>query len=261
MIFQSPGSIFLTVGTVSVYYYGICLAFGILLGAFVMLKMAKKYYPQFNTDELYDCIPYMVIFGIIFARLYYVCLSWEYFSNHLNEIIMIRNGGIAIHGAILGGAIFLLAKTKFNKEKFLSYCDVFTWGLIAGQIVGRWGDFFNSEAFGTPTDLWWKLYIAPQYRPAGMEQFEFFHPTFLYESLWNCLIFIVLFILFRKYLKNINGGVFLSYLILYSIGRILVESIRTDTVSFIYGIPFPIFLSVIIITIASILLFYQAKRI
>jgi len=250
-MFQSPGNVFIEIFNFPIYYYSICLALAILSGCWVSCQFTKKYYPYLDADAFFDTLLYIVGFAIVFSRIYYVVVDWGYYSNHLSEIFMVWKGGLTIHGAILGGAIGGFVRTLMDKRlDFLSYADVTPWGILVGQIIGRWGNFFNSEAFGLPTDLPWKLYIAPQFRPEGYENFAYFHPTFLYESIWNIFVFLILFFVFRKLMKNIRGGVLFVYLIFYSVGRILIESIRTDTIAFVHGIPVPTLVSAFTILIA-----------
>jgi len=187
-------------------------------------------------------------------------LTWDYFSRHLSEILMIWTGGMAIHGAILGGVLAGWLMARKDKLSFIENCDAAPWGVIIGQTIGRWGNFFNSEAFGKPTDLPWKLYIPLANRPEGYENYNFFHPTFLYESIWNLIVFLLLLFVFRKVFKNVRGGVFFMYLILYSIGRILIESIRLDTVSYIWHIPVPTFVSIVTIVVCAGILVYITKN-
>jgi phosphatidylglycerol:prolipoprotein diacylglycerol transferase len=183
-----------------------------------------------------------VIAAIPSARLYYVLFQWQDYAQRPEQIFAIWKGGIAIHGAILGGLIAGLIFCRINKLFFWQITDFIAPSLILGQAIGRWGNFFNSEAFGRPTDLPWKLYIPPYViengmriprRPSGYENFEYFHPTFLYESLWNLLVFGLLLFLFFWGLRQIPrlkpGTLFMVYLVGYSSGRIWIEGLRTDS--------------------------------
>ena len=198
-MFQSPGNVFIHVFGFPIYCYSACLALGILLGCWTSCFFTKKYYDYLDEDVFFDALVYIVGFAIIFSRLYYIILDWGYYSNHISEILMLWKGGLTIHGAIFGGIFGGALKSVIDKRfSFMPYSDVTPWGVLVGQIIGRWGNFFNSEAFGLPTNLPWKLYIAPQFRPEGFEGFEYFHPTFLYESLWNIFVFLILFFVFRN---------------------------------------------------------------
>lgn len=246
-MFTSPFTTAFILGGYEVKMYGVVMFFAILFAIFVTNSVAKKYYKNTDVNVLMDFYPVLILSGIACARLYYVILNIDYYILKPDEIIALWHGGISIHGAILGGII--AGVIYFNKKKLsiLKYADVITYGLAAGQAIGRWGNFFNSEAFGTPCDLPWKLYIAPAYRPVEYYSYSYFHPTFLYESLWCILVFLILFFGVRKIQNGRCGLIFYSYFMLYSIGRFLIEEIRTDSVLNIGSIP--------IAQIASVLLF------
>ncbi len=245
-MFQSPFINAFSLGDYDVKMYGVVMFCAILLGTFVSVLIAKKYSKDVDIEILYDFFPLMIISGILFARLYYVVLNIDYYFYHPMEIPALWHGGISIHGAILGGVLAGIFYFKKNKLPLLPYADVITYGLVLAQAIGRWGNFFNSEAFGTPCNLPWKLYISPQYRPIEYSSYEYFHPTFLYESLWCLLVFVILFFFVRKNKKCSDGVVFYSYFILYSIGRFIIEGIRTDSVLNICHVPIAQIVSVII---------------
>lgn len=244
-MFRSPGAIAFKLGVITVHWYGIIIAFAYIAGIYVAVKMAQK--KGLEVDHVLNLSSYLLIGGIIGARLYYVLFSWAYFHNHLSEMFMLWNGGLSIHGGIIGGAIVAILYSKIHKIPLLKYADIFSYGLILGQAIGRWGNFFNSEAFGSPTNLPWKLYIPPENRPPAYSHYSFFHPAFLYESLWDIFVFIILIFFIRKKYKNYDGGVFFSYLILYSTGRFMIESLRVDSIYNVIGIPLPQIASIILI--------------
>jgi phosphatidylglycerol---prolipoprotein diacylglyceryl transferase len=165
--------------------------------------------------------------------LYYVIFQWPEYAQNPENIIAIWKGGIAIHGAILGGILATTIFAKLNRVSVWQLTDLLVPSLALGQAIGRWGNFFNSEAFGRPTNVPWKLYIPITQRPIGYEQYEFFHPTFLYESIWNLLVFGLLLLLFFQGLKNYSrlkiGTLTLVYLIAYSLGRLWIEGLRMDS--------------------------------
>ncbi len=235
-MFKSPGHIAYSIASVDIHYYGIIMAFAILAGLLVVLFLRKKYFKEISVDTICDISFLAIIFGIICARLYYVVLDYRYFIKNPLEIPAIWNGGIAIHGAILGGIIAVYCYTKDNKLNFLRYADLFSFGLIIGQAIGRWGNFFNSEAFGLPCSLPWKLYIPYTLRPFEYKNYEYFHPAFLYESILNILIFFVLYLVLTKLKNKKDGCIFFLYILLYSIVRLLIETIRVDSVLNIYNI-------------------------
>lgn len=259
-MFASHSQIICTIFGIHIYFYGVILALAIVIGTFVAEYFSTKIY-NLKKDSIIDLAPYLVIFGIIGARLYYCILNYEFYLRFPTEVLAIRHGGISIHGAILGGLIGLIIFAKRHKISILKLMDISSVGLVLAQSIGRWGNFFNSEAFGTPTDLAWKLYIAPQYRPIPYNNFEYFHPTFLYESILDLVIFTILVWMLNSQNKPKNGNIALTYLILYSIARIFVEHFRIDSTCYIHGIPIAIIVSVIIIILAIIgLIFNNLKQ-
>ncbi|BBD53545.1 prolipoprotein diacylglyceryl transferase [Planktothrix agardhii NIES-204] len=229
--FTSPGPIIFEIGPLSIRWYGLLIASAVLIGVSLSGYLASR--RQIDPELIGDLAIWLVIGAIPFARLYYVVFQWESYAQNPGNIIAIWKGGIAIHGAIIGGLIATLLFAKIKQIPFWQLTDIIAPSLILGQAIGRWGNFFNSEAFGSPTDLPWKLYIPPERRPDGFESYEYFHPTFLYESLWNLTIFALLITLFLKGLKGKYilkpGTIFLVYLLTYSSGRIWIEGLRTDS--------------------------------
>ena len=252
-MFASHSQILCTIFGVHIYYYGVLLALAIITGTFVAEYISTKFM-GFVKETVIDMVPYLVVFGIIGARLYYCILNSDFYLRFPTEVLAVRHGGISIHGAILGGFIGLLIFAKRHKMSVLKLADISAIGLSIAQSIGRWGNFFNSEAFGRPTELPWKLYIAPQYRPIPYQGYEYFHPAFLYESLLDLIIFGVLFWLLKSEKTKKDGNLALIYLILYSIARIAVEYCRIDSILYINGIPVAIFVSAIILIAAGIML-------
>lgn len=252
-MFVSPGDIAFNIGTLPIYYYGIIMALSLCLGVFVSSIITKKFYPDLNPDIIYDIAPHIIIGAFIGARLYYCLLGYDYYSQNPLEILEIRHGGLSIHGAILGGLITGIIYAKKHKLPILRICDIFSYGLIVGQAIGRWGNFFNSEAFGLPcNNCMIKLFIPIYKRPLEYLQYNYFHPTFLYESILDICIFLILFFVVRRFIKGKDGIVFFSYLILYSTARIFVEEIRIDSVLNIEGVPIAQIVSAITILISII---------
>lgn len=229
--FASPGPILFEFGSIAVRWYGVLIASAVLIGVSLSQFLASK--RKVDPDLLSDLAIWLVLAAIPSARLYYVLFQWRDYAANPGSIIAIWQGGIAIHGAILGGAIAALIFAKLKRVSFWQLADLVAPSLILGQAIGRWGNFFNSEAFGAPTDLPWKLYIPPERRPPGFENIEFYHPTFLYESIWNLLVFGLLMVLFFRGLQGKPrlkvGTIFLVYLIGYSSGRVWIEGLRTDS--------------------------------
>lgn len=215
-------------GFIQIYWYSICIMVGMAIGMWLVLREAKR--RHINEDLMTSLIFNTVIIGIIGARLYYVVFEWSYYSKHILEIFEIWNGGLAIHGAIITGVLYVLYFTKKHKVSTLKIMDICAVGLIIGQTIGRWGNFFNGEAYGPIVE---KSFLEnlhlPKFIIDGMYINGAYHePTFLYESLWNLIGFGLMFIFRRfKYLKE--GQITGFYLMWYSLGRFAVESLRTDS--------------------------------
>lgn len=241
-----------------VYYYGITLAIAILVGVIVANYIALKEYFVYNIIP--NIATSVIIGGIVGARLYYCFLNYSLYIKNPIEILMIREGGLSIHGALIGGIIVLFYQAKKHNIEFLKLCDICSLGLPIAQAIGRWGNFFNSEAFGYPTDLPWKMFIRQPLRPDKYFNYEYFHPTFLYESLLNIVIFIILYKLILKRYKNNHGIITAWYLILYSAVRIFTESFRVDCVKYLYNIPVPILISVILIVLSAIFILIKKEN-
>lgn len=258
-MFESPSQILCTIFGVNIYYYGIIMAIAISIGTLVSDWVGSRYF-GFKKETIIDLAPYLIIFGILGARIYYCALNYDFYLRFPTEIIAIRHGGISIHGAIIGGAFGLWLFARRHKLNIKKLFDTVAVGLPLAQAIGRWGNFFNSEAFGTPTNLPWKLYIAPQYRPIPYQNDLFFHPTFLYESILDIVIFVILFLMTKNNKIKKDGNLVLLYLVLYSIVRIIVESFRIDSVKYVLGQPVAIFVSVGIIILSIILFFINNKQ-
>ncbi|MDJ0569506.1 MAG: prolipoprotein diacylglyceryl transferase [Pleurocapsa sp. MO_192.B19] len=221
--FQSPGPIIFEIGPIVVRWYGLLIASAVLIGVTLSQSLAKR--RGVNPDLLGDLAIWLVISAIPSARLYYVLFEWQEYVQRPGDIVAIWKGGLAIHGAIIGGTIATIIFARLNRISLWQLLDLVAPSLILGQAIGRWGNFFNSEAFGKQTDLPWKLYIA--------RYDDYFHPTFLYESLWNLAVFVLLLSLFFWGLKNYTrlktGTLAAVYLIAYSLGRVWIEWLRTDS--------------------------------
>lgn len=231
---------------IEIMWYGVLISLGVLLGVIVALRECKRI--GFKEDNLLDFLLIAIPSAIVGARAYYVIFSWSYYSQHPAEIINIRNGGLAIHGALIAGVIVGILFCKKRKINVLQLLDIVIPSVILGQAIGRWGNFINQEAHGGPTDLPWGIVVNGQK----------VHPTFLYESLMNLAIFIFL-IWFRKNKKTTHGQVLALYMILYSIVRFFVEGLRTDSLMFLnFRVAQLISLGAILAGIA--LWFYLKKR-
>lgn len=232
--FTSPGPIIFRLGPLAIRWYGLLIASAVLIGVSLSQYLAER--RRINPEAIGDLAIWLVVGAIPCARAYYVLFQWQEYAQNPGDIIAIWKGGIAIHGAILGGLTAALIFAKIQRISFWQLADLVAPSLVLGQAIGRWGNFFNSEAFGDPTDLPWKLYIPPEYRRTlspESRQFEYFHPTFLYESIWDLMVFGLLLTLFfrdvqgKRRLKT--GTLFLVYMAGYSTGRIWIEGLRTDS--------------------------------
>jgi phosphatidylglycerol:prolipoprotein diacylglycerol transferase len=239
---------------ITIRWYGVLIALALLLAIYLALRLAR----QFNlfSDDVFDLAFWLALSGIIGARAYEVfILNWSYYQDNYLAIVKIWQGGLAIHGAILGGVVALLAWSKLKNKNFWQLADLIAPLLALGQAIGRWGNYFNQELFGRPTNLPWGLPITQVHRPDAYFNYQYFHPVFLYESLLDLLLFVVLFFLLKKnQLKT--GEIFLLYLIGYAIIRFATELIRLDQTIILAGARLPQIVSVAIAILAgSILLF------
>ncbi|MDI9473136.1 MAG: prolipoprotein diacylglyceryl transferase [Tissierellia bacterium] len=226
-------------------WYGLLMATGMLLASLLLLHFAKK--KGYSEDSIYDLILVIIPSGIVGARLYYVVFNWGYYSQNLWRIVNLREGGLAIHGGVIAGVISGYIYCKSKNMDFFDVADMVAPGLVLAQAIGRWGNFANSEAHGGPTDLPWAIEVGG----------EMVHPTFLYESIWNILIFF--FLMWRYRNKEFNGELFLLYGILYSVGRYFIEGLRTDSLM-IGGFRTAQVVSVSVILIFTALWLHMRKR-
>ncbi|MBS4022193.1 MAG: prolipoprotein diacylglyceryl transferase [Dethiobacter sp.] len=228
-----------------VYWYGVMISTGLLLAFLVTLTRTEKY--GFDADQLVNFLLFAVPAALIGTRIGYVVAHWDEFSGNLVSVFAVRQGGLAIHGgifaAILTGVIFARA----TRVKFWRLADLCAPGLILGQAIGRWGNYFNQEAYGVETGVPWAMYIAGAMR----------HPTFLYESLWNFMVF--LYLLWVSGRERTDGGIFIRYLIWYSAGRFVIEGLRTDS-AMIGGFRTAQLLSLVLIHGGLILLWWLKKQ-
>jgi phosphatidylglycerol:prolipoprotein diacylglycerol transferase len=170
---------------------------------------------------------------VLGARIYYVLFEWRQYQINWLEAVQIWRGGIAIHGALLGGLLAVIGFTRWKRLSFWQLMDVLVPSVALGQAIGRWGNFFNSEAFGLPTDLPWKLFIPAMSRPEQYLSEQYFHPTFLYESIWDLALFVLLVVLFTRRNSQgepllANGAITCLYALIYSLGRFWIEGLRLD---------------------------------
>lgn len=260
----SPQPILLQIGFLKIHWYGFLIAMGAILGFLVILHLAKEY--KLKKEEIYNYIFYLVIVGLICDRLYYVIYAWDYYSQNLLDIFKIWQGGLAIHGAIIGGVMVMYFFGKKHKINPWLLADISIVGFALAMSIGRWGNYFNQELFGLPTNLPWGIPILPEHRPPNYMNFSYFHPTFLYESMWDFFIFFVLYLIHRVPIAIIKnnpeikldyGYIALAYFILYSIGRFFNEFLRIDFSPYFLGMRVAQITSLLIIFTCLSLLIYK----
>ena len=252
-------------------YYGIIIGIGMLAGIWIAQSDAKR---RGQDPEIYlDFALYGIIFSIIGARLYYVLFSWDAYKDNPIEILNLRGGGLAIYGGVIGAVITLLIFTKAKKLSFFSMADTGCIGLITGQIIGRWGNFVNCEAFGGYTESLFAMRIKKSIVNPGMISQDLLnhlivengveyiqvHPTFLYESVWN--LGVLLFMLWYRKHKKFDGEMLCIYFIGYGLGRCWIEGLRTDQLIFFgTGIPVSQALSMLLVLAAFCFLIFKRRK-
>jgi len=238
-----------------IYMYAIVIA----LGALIAILYCSKRAPDFGLteDDVYDVVIPTLPLGIIGARLYYVIFEFDYFKAHPEEILAIWNGGLAIYGGIIVGIIVAFTVCKIKKIKPFAMIDLIVFGLLIGQILGRWGNFFNREAFGAETDIFIRMGLTDSFGDT-----IYVHPTFLYESLWNLCVLIYLIVWEKRGKRNFDGKMILLYFHLYGLGRVWIEGLRTDSLYVGHtGIRVSQLLSAVMIIVSAVLLIVNKKSI
>jgi phosphatidylglycerol:prolipoprotein diacylglycerol transferase len=250
MVFQSPGPIIFKIGFLTVRWYGLLIYLGMLLTVYCAIKLAKS--RGLDKETIINLALICFLSGIVGARLYYVFLNLSHFLVYPSEIGAVWNGGLSIHGGIVGGALAGMFYLRRKKLPVLKYLDIMAASTPVAQAIGRWGNFFNSEAFGLPVqdNFPLKLFIPPESRPNAYHANNYFHPTFLYESVWNLLLFYVLYFWVSKNTTRYPGMTTCLYLAGYSLGRLLIEPIRVDAIAYYLGMPIPFLVSAATIGIA-----------
>lgn len=247
------------IGELQIRYYGLMYIIAIALALFFLKRDFEKFKININYKEFEDAAFWTIIIAIIGARIYHVIPNWDYYSKNPFEIIAIWHGGLAIYGGIIGGLIGGYIICKIKNWNFLKLADMIMPYLALGQAIGRWGNFFNKEAYGPPTDVPWAIYIPYENRIKGFENYEYFHPTFWYESILNYINFVIL-LYFRnsKFYKN-DGQVLSLYLLNYGIIRFFIEFQRFDTDKFL-GIRIAHIFSIIAIIVGAFGLIISSRR-
>ena len=243
-------------GPLTIGWYGIMITLGVMAAVGVAFLEAKR--RGENVEHTLTLALIVVPLGLIGARLYHVIDKWDFYIR--NPALIFGGSGLGIFGAVIGGAIGVIIYTKLKKLSTLRWMDIVSPGLILAQAIGRWGNFFNQELYGYPTNLPWALYIDPTHRLPGYENVSHFHPLFAYESLWNLFAFSSLMLMGRKLGHRLqNGDIFLSYVIFYGLGRFFLEGLKIDVWT-IGGFPTARWISVIGIIVAIAIMVYRRYR-
>ena len=250
-----PDPIIVSLGPLSIYWYGLFAGIGLTLAWLVIEKLQKRYGIK---EDLFPLFIGTVIAGLLGARIYHVLNEFAFYIDHPLLIVQIWNGGLALHGGIAGAVLYGYYWVRRHNLPFPRILDIFVTGGILVQIFGRFGNYFNQELFGSPTRASWGIPISEAFRPQGYENFLYFHPTFLYEALLNIVLFLFLLILHRGVLSGTmklrKGYIFLFYLLFYSVIRIVMELLRIDATPILFGVRLPIIVSSIAIIV--IVLFF-----
>jgi phosphatidylglycerol---prolipoprotein diacylglyceryl transferase len=234
-----PEGILIHIGSFSytIHFYGFILISGAVAGAILARREAKHH--GLDPELVWDILIYLLIGGILGARLWHIFsppptslaqgITTAYYFTHPLAAITIWNGGLGIPGAVIGGSVAMYIYTRKHHLDFAAWVDIAAPGVALGQAIGRWGNFFNQELYGAPTNLPWAIYIDPQHRMAGFSDLAYYHPLFLYESLWNVANVVFLLVLGRRFTDHLKpGDLMLIYMLNYAIGRFLLDFLRLD---------------------------------
>ena len=260
IIINSPDNpVFFHIFSYPVRYYGVILSIAILAGIFLSDYLIKLKYDKKTLEYFQDSIPIGFIFALFGARLFYVTGSYEYYLQNPSEIIMINHGGISIFGAIVFGILAIYIYSKIKKISSLKYLDFYALVFPISQAIGRFGNYFNQEAYGSPSHSFLKLYIDKAHRIEEFINIPYYHPTFLYEAILDLIIFILLLFIYKK--TNFKEGtIFYIYLLAYSFIRLIVESIRIDSILNIGEIKIVQIIAILFILISTFFLFKLYKK-
>ena len=209
------------IGPLTVHFYGLIIATGLILAVLYCSRRSKEF--GLKEDDILDGVLWVTPFAILCARIYYVAFSWDAYKDNPISMLYIWEGGIAIYGSVIGAAVGIIAFCKIKKIKVSTVLDLVSIGFLIGQFIGRWGNFFNREAFGAETDAFLRMGLMH----ASTGEVTYYHPTFLYESMWNFAGFILLHFLSKK--RQYDGQVALGYMAWYGLGRAFIEGLRTDS--------------------------------
>lgn len=262
----SPATNTLSIGPLTIHYYGLLIGIGVLVAIWVTMRRFGRLGGDPSVAESISI--WAVVAGLLGARAAYVIPRWsEVTSGSFWHVFAIWRGGLAFFGGLTAGAIVGLGLMLYRRTpgkgrwwNVAAYADAAAIGIPAAQAIGRWGNYMNQELFGTPSNLPWAVQIAPQFRPAQYADFTTFHPTFLYESLWNALIVIPVLLLIEKRFKIARGNMIFGYLVFYGVGRFLLEFIRTDQATYVFGIRANQLVAAIVVIVALAVFFIKQAK-
>ncbi|MBR4109334.1 MAG: prolipoprotein diacylglyceryl transferase [Oscillospiraceae bacterium] len=209
------------IGSFTIYYYALIIALGVMLAVMYALKRCKQF--GLKQDDILDGVLWILPVAVICARAYYCIFSWDSYKNDLLSLFNIRKGGLAIYGGVIGAALCVIVHCRIKKISLLATLDMVALGFLIGQALGRWGNFFNREAFGAATESFLRMGLLN----TTTGEFEYYHPTFLYESLWNAAGFVLLHLLSKR--RRYDGQIALGYVAWYGLGRTFIEGLRMDS--------------------------------
>ena len=261
-----PQPILVQLGPIFIYWYGLLLVVAIMAGLWLTVKVDKKYQLGLGQEKIFSLAIWLIIFGIIGARLYHVLSEINYYlptgqagwSRPL-EIFYLWHGGLGIFGVVIAGIIFLYFYARRQQRSIWLFLDLLAPAIILGEAIGRWGNWFNQENFGRPTDLSWGTPIDALYRPIEYLTYNFFHPTFIYQFLWNVIFFIILLLLMKQWRPG-RGMVTGFYFIFYSIGRFLIEFLRINAQPMFLGLRLAQIVCLIFFIIGIIILINRNSK-
>ena len=259
MFLQSfnPNPVLLHLGPVTLYWYGLLMMLAIVAGLLVVRRLAVRS-GLAQPPAIYDLAFVVILSALVGARVYAVLLFLPDYLAGPWEVFKVWHGGLAIHGALLGGGLALWWYCRRKRQSSWAWADILAVALPLGQAIGRWGNYFNQELFGRPTSLPWGILIDPTHRPAGYELVRYYHPTFLYESLLNAALGLVLWWLYRR--RKQTGVVLSAYLAGYGVIRLLMEQLRLDETPVIFGLRWPVLVSVLLVMIGVSGLMARQRR-
>ncbi len=251
-----PSSVAFIAGPFTVYWYGLVLAVAMAASIALAMRLARRF--DIDRETILDLSFWLIIGGLIGTRVYEIFLEWPYYVAHPASILKIWQGGLAIHGALIGGVVALLIFSYRRRIDFLKLAALCVPAVALGQAIGRWGNWFNQELFGLPTNLPWAIPIEPFYRPLEYIAFSYFHPTFLYESIACALICVILLFMIRARVRS--ATILGSYLIMYGIVRFALEYIKIDQTPLVFGMRWPQVMSLVLCMAGLLLGFWRRKK-